>query len=110
MVIADEQAVELEAWLAPADAVPLAAGAPVTLCLNTDPRQPVRAKLRYLAHEAVERPDGQPAYRVRATLEPGSSLPRIGLKGTARLEADTVPAGYWMLRRRMAALRAWAGQ
>lgn len=108
MVVADEHAVELEAWLSPADALPLAAGSPVKLFLNTDPLTPLAASLRYVAHEAVERPDGQPAYRVRATLAAGTQ-PRVGLKGTARLEGESVPLGYWVLRRPLAAARAWLG-
>jgi hypothetical protein len=108
MVVADEHAVELEAWLSPADALPLAAGSPVKVFLNTDPLTPLAASLRYVAHEAVERPDGHPAYRVRATLAAGTQ-PRVGLKGTARLEGESVPLGYWVLRRPLAAARAWLG-
>ena len=108
MVIADEHAVELEAWLAPADALPLAVGSAVKVFLNTDPLTPLSATLRYVAHEAVERPDGHPAYRVRATLAPGQPV-RVGLKGTARLEGEQVALIYWILRRPLAAARAWAG-
>ena len=74
----------------------------------TDPLEPLTATLRYVAHEAVERPDGHSAYRVRATLDAGQQ-PRVGLKGTARLEGESVALGYWILRRPLAALRAWAG-
>jgi multidrug resistance efflux pump len=108
MVVADEHAVELEAWLAPADALPLAVGSSVKVFLNTDPLTPLSATLRYVAHEAVERPDGHPAYRVRATLAPGQQV-RVGLKGTARLEGERVALVYWILRRPLAAARAWAG-
>lgn len=109
MVVADEYAVEVEAWLSPADAVPLPAGAPVTLYLNADPLQPLTATLRYIGHEAIERPDGHYAYRVRATLAEGAGRPRVGLKGTAKLEGERVTLGYWMLRRPLAAARAWLG-
>lgn len=109
MVVADPQSVELEGWLAPADVLPLAAGSPVTLYLNTDPLHPVTATLRSIGHEAVDRPDGHPAYRVRATLDSGSAPPRVGLKGTAKLEGETVPLAYWVMRRPLAAARAWLG-
>lgn len=109
MVVADPQSVELEGWLAPADVLPLDDGSPVTLYLNTDPLHPVQARLRSIGHEAVDRPDGHPAYRVRATLDSGSAPPRVGLKGTAKLEGETVPLVYWVLRRPLAAARAWAG-
>lgn len=109
MVVADEHAVEIEAWLSPADAIPLADAAQVTLYLNADPSRPVAASLRYVGHEAQERPDGNYAYRVRATLAADAQPPRVGLKGTAKLQGDTVSLGYWMLRRPIAASRAWLG-
>lgn len=109
MVIADEQEAEVEAWLAPADAIDLEIGSRVSLYLNSDPTRPLQATLRYLAHEAVLRPDGQYAYRVRASLSENNGRSRIGLKGTARLEGDRVPVIYWVLRRPIAAFRAWLG-
>ena len=109
MVIADEHAVEVEAWLAPADAIDLADGAPVTLYLNAQPLAPVSARLRSVSHEAAERPDGKYAYRVRAALVSGAGHARVGLKGTARIEGPRVPLVYWMLRRPLAAARAWLG-
>ncbi len=109
MVVADEHAVEIEAWLSPADAIPLADGAKVTLYLNADPLAPVAATLRYIGHEAIERPDGHYAYRVRASLAAHAPRPRVGLKGTAKLEGERVSLGYWIMRRPLAAGRAWLG-
>lgn len=109
MVVADEHAVEIEAWLSPADAIPLADGARVSLYLNADPTRALPARLRYLGHEAIQRPDGTYAYRVRATLDAEGQRPRVGLKGTAKLEGARVSLGYWMLRRPVAAARAWLG-
>ncbi len=100
--------VEVEAWLGVADAIPLPTGAGVSLHLNADPLAPVKAQLRYLAHDAVERPDGSFAYRLRATLtEPTAH--RVGLKGSVRVSGDWVPLGYWLLRRPWAALRSLVG-
>ena len=109
MMVADEKQVEVEAWLAPANAVPLPQGAPVTLYLNADPLQPLTASLHYIAHEAVRRPDGHYAYRVRATLLGEPQTARTGLKGTAKLEGERVPLVYWALRRPFADARAWLG-
>ena len=109
MMVADEHAVEVEAWLSPADAIPLDPGAAVTLYLNADPLHPVRALLRYVGHEAMERPDGKYAYRVRATLEDAELSPRVGLKGTAKLNGGQVSLAYWALRRPLAGLRTWLG-
>lgn len=109
MVIADEHATEIEAWLSPGDVIELPPNAAVTLYLNADPLTPVTAHMRYVAHEAVQRPDGQFAYRLRATLAPNAPRSQVGLKGTAKVEGDTVSVAYWVLRRPLASARAWLG-
>jgi hypothetical protein len=97
--------VEVEAWLGVADAIPLPTDAGVSLHLNADPLSPVKARLRYLAHDAVERPDGSYAYRLRATLSEPTAH-RVGLKGSVRVSGEWVPLGYWLLRRPWASLRS----
>ena len=109
MVIADEREVELEAWLSPANAIALKDGSRIRMYLNADPLRPVQAELRYVGHEAVLRPDGQYAYRVRGNVPLLDDRNRIGLKGTAKLEGGQVPLVYWVMRRPLAAIRAWLG-
>ena len=100
--------VEVEAWLPLADAVRLQEGSRVQLYLQSDPLSPVQAKLRYVAHQAVERPDGVYAYRVRATLtEPTKH--RVGLKGTAKLESERTTMFYWLFRRPLTVVRTTLG-
>ncbi|MES2818283.1 MAG: HlyD family efflux transporter periplasmic adaptor subunit [Pseudomonadota bacterium] len=108
MRIAAPEDVEVEAWVPLADAIPLAAAAKLDLHLNASPLAPVRATLRYLAHDAVQRPDGGYAYRLRAVLDSPSEH-RVGLKGTARLSGRWVPLAYWALRRPLASLRVATG-
>lgn len=100
--------VEVEAWLPLADAIALEPGATVQLYLNARPLEPVSARLRYMAHDAAQRPDGSYAYRVRATLD-GTTDHRVGLKGTAKLQGDWVPAAWWVMRRPVATLRSTLG-
>ncbi len=100
--------VELEVWLPLADAVDLPSATPVTLYLNANPLRPVSARLRTMSHEAVQRPDGSYAYRIRATVD-APALQRVGLKGTAKLEGERVSLGYWMMRRPIAWLRTALG-
>ena len=100
--------VEVEAWLPIADAIALEPGAPLNLYLNARPLEPVSARLRYLAHDAVQRPDGTYAYRLRATLNAATDH-RVGLKGTAKLQGDRVPAIWWVMRRPVATVRTTLG-
>lgn len=100
--------VEVEAWVSMGDAIPLQDKARVDLYLAADPLKPLSAQVRYIAHDAVMRPDGHYAYRVRAQL----SMPtdqRVGLKGTAKLSGESVPLIYWMLRRPLATVRQTLG-
>lgn len=106
--IAAPRDAEVEAWVPLADAVPLPAGTRVKLYLHASPLSPVQATVRYMAHDAVARPDGQYAYRVRATLSAPTDH-RVGLKGSAKLSAGWTPLGYWVLRRPLAALRTTFG-
>ncbi|MBF0181527.1 MAG: HlyD family efflux transporter periplasmic adaptor subunit [Magnetococcales bacterium] len=101
---------EVEAWLAAGDLIRLAPGAPVTMFPNIDPLHPLRARLRYLAYEADKRPDGAYAYRLRATIDPGEARPRVGWKGSARIDGERVTLAYWLLRRPLAVTRQWLGQ
>ena len=99
---------EVEAWVPLADAISMNVGDEVVLYLSASPLSPINATLRYMAHEAVQRPDGAFAYRVRAALS-GKTAHRIGLKGTAKLHGGWVPLSYWVLRRPWAAARAYLG-
>lgn len=109
MELAGETDTEIEAWLAPGDAIELKPGTALTLFLNVQPLDPVDATVTTVAYQASPRPDGTVAHRVRARISDGQSSPRLGLKGTARLSGHRVALVYWLLRRPIAAARAWAG-
>ena len=108
MRIAAPSDVEVEAWLPLADAITLPTGSSVSLYLNASPLFSVSGHLRYMAHDAVQRPDGSFAYRVRASLEAPTEH-RVGLKGTAKLHGSWVPLIYWVLRRPLATVRSSLG-
>ena len=109
LAIAEERDTEIEAWLAPGDLIDLVDGAPLTLFLNTDPLNAIHARLRVVGYESQYRPDGTLAHRVRATLADGEVAPRLGLKGTARLDGEKVTLAYWLFRRPLAIIRQTLG-
>ena len=113
LAVADPTEVEVEVWLAPDDLIELKPGAPVTVFLNTAPLTPISAKLSYIAYEATRQPDNLLAHRVRAAINKDDlvkhALPRIGLKGTARLDGERVLLIYWLLRRPLGITRQWLG-
>jgi len=104
MKIATAHDVEIEAWIPVGDAIPLPEHAEVSLYLTAMPLSSLSGKLRYLGHEAVPRPDGSYAYRLRAQLS-GNPDVRVGLKGTAKIHGESVPLIYWIMRRPVAMIR-----
>ena len=106
--IAVEGDVEVEVWLPLADASSLQPGDPIQLFLHASPLEPLQAKLRYMAYEAVDRPEGYQAFRLRASLEHPTEQ-RVGLKGTAKIYGEKVPLIYWILRRPLTTARLYLG-
>ncbi|HZX27408.1 MAG TPA: HlyD family efflux transporter periplasmic adaptor subunit [Telluria sp.] len=108
MRIATPGDVEVEAWLPIGDAIALPDGAPVELYLAASPLSALSARVRYLAHDAVPRPDGSFAFRVRARLD-APTAQRVGAKGTVKISGDRVPLIYWIVRRPLATIRQHLG-
>jgi len=109
MSVADETDTEIEAWVAVADVGEVKVGGTLTLFLNTAPLSPLKARVRSVAYEANARPDSTIAHRIRATLAETEAKPRLGLKGTARIDGDTVPLVWWLFRRPLATIRQFVG-
>ena len=107
--IADEREIEVEAWVGLHDIIEISEGTRVFVVLNAEPLSPLSAQVRYLSYEPMSRPGGTAGYRLRATLEPDARLPRLGARGTARIDGATVPLAYWLFRRPMAAIRQFLG-
>lgn len=108
MAVADETDTEIEAWVSVVDVGEVRVDGTLTFFLNTDPLSPVKAKVRSVAYEANARPDSTIAHRVRASLT-SPQKPRLGLKGTARIDGDTVPLVWWFFRRPLATIRQFVG-
>ncbi|GAA5110051.1 efflux RND transporter periplasmic adaptor subunit [Alloalcanivorax gelatiniphagus] len=109
MEVADTHGSEVELWLPAADVIPLADGAEVSLFLNVDPAAVRHATLTQVNYRAEQAPNGVLAYRAHARLAEGEALPRVGWRGTARVEGEQVTLAYYLLRRPWATVRSWLG-
>ena len=98
MVIADPSLVEVTVYVPPEDAIQLELGSEVSVFLNVDPLFPLKAKIVQTSYETITMPDNSLAYVVKAQLVAGS-LPRIGLRGTAKVYAEQVSLGYYLMRK-----------
>lgn len=111
MRIADPSKVEITINLPVADAIILKENAPVELYLDSNPLKPVKATMTSASFHAQTDGEGVLSYRVRAAFDAadGQGLPRIGLRGTAKLFGDEVRLGYYLLRKPLSAVRQWTG-
>lgn len=109
MVLADPSRVEVEIFLPVADAVIMEPGAKVLLFLNSDPLNPLPARLHHAAYQAELTPSGILAYRLTAQLTNQEKPPRIGLQGTAKLIGNQTSLFYYLFRRPLSAIRQGVG-
>jgi hypothetical protein len=107
--IADPTQGELEIWLPIADAITLKPGAEVEFFLNISPGSPLHAKIRQTSYEATQSPANLLGYRLKATLDDSGNMPRIGLRGTAKIYGEKVTLFYYLARRPLAAARQFLG-
>lgn len=109
VTLADPSRVMVEAHLPVADALVLGEGNSMVMFLDADPLNPVSARLTEASYEAAMSEEGILAYRVRGKLEAGETAPRIGLRGTIRIDGPRVPLFLYLFRRPIAAARHMLG-
>ncbi|HEY3600043.1 MAG TPA: HlyD family efflux transporter periplasmic adaptor subunit [Paraburkholderia sp.] len=95
--------------LAVADAIALDPGAEVTLYLAAWPLAPLHGRIVETSYEAKTTDEDIVAYRLLASVDGEREHARLGLHGTAKLYGREVSLAYYLLRRPLAALRAWTG-
>ncbi len=108
MVVAAAEDVALRIDLSADDAISLPDAARVRLFLAVDPVNPLDATVVRSSYEAAPMADGTVAFRIDAALA-DTARPRIGLRGTARVEGGSVPLFLYLFRRPMTAVRQALG-
>ena len=111
MTIADPSRAEIRVELPVGEAIRLEPGAPVQLFLDARPLEPVAGRMTSLSYTAEQTPGGILAYELKARLDQkaGEALPRVGLRGTAKVYGADVPLAFYLFRRPLAALRQHTG-
>ncbi|MBM3116852.1 efflux RND transporter periplasmic adaptor subunit [Jeongeupia naejangsanensis] len=92
-----------------ADAIALEPGAEVTLYLTAYPLTPLHGKVLETSYQAKPSESGVVAYPLLASIDGAPAHARLGLHGTAKLYGQRVTLAYYLLRRPLAAVRAWTG-
>lgn len=113
MELADALKLGVQVWVPVADAINLEQGARLTVLLYADPLHPLAARIEQAGYQATRSPDGVAAYRVRARLDSDNGgaefAPRLGLRGSAKIDGQWVPLGYFLLRRPLGVVRQYLG-
>jgi multidrug resistance efflux pump len=101
MLVADPSLVGVTVYLPPEDAVELSVGADVSVFLNINPLDSLKAQIVQTSYEATVMPDSTLAYVIKAAFvrDQSRELPRIGQRGTAKVYSETVSLGYYLLRK-----------
>ncbi len=107
--VADPGQPAMRIQLAVADAIALEPGAKVTLFLTAYPLTPLHGEVLETSYQAHPSDEGVSSYRLLASIEGDPENARLGLHGTAKLYGQRVLLGYYLLRRPLAAVRAWTG-
>ena len=110
MRLADPKQVEMTVRVPVADAIVLTEGARVDLYLDADPLRAIGATLTSASFHATPDASDILSYTVRARFEDGgAALPRLGLRGTAKVHGERVTLAYYLMRKPFAVIRQWAG-
>lgn len=109
MMLANPSKVWITLYLPPDEAIPLDPHPAVKVHLDIEPLNSLSGQVVESSYEAVLTHEGQLAFLMRASLDPGENIPRIGLKGVARVYGEYRPLCYVILRKPFRALRRMIG-
>jgi hypothetical protein len=110
MIIAETSDIHFSIYLPVKDSLVIAPNSKVRVFLDIDPLNSIEAKINRTAYKPEITPEGVLAYKVIASLvETSESIPRIGLRGTARIYGDEVTVFYYLFRTPINILRQWIG-
>lgn len=110
MRVADPSQVEFQLKIPVADAVNLRHQAHVEVFLDARPLDPIEARVTRAAYKAEVDAAGIANFTAFASALPDQgSVPRMGLRGSARIHGDKVSLFYYLFRRPIVAVRQWTG-
>ncbi len=112
MRLADPGRSEFRIDLAVSDSIMLEADAKVRIFLDSDPLNPVDARIIRLSYQATKSEQEMMVFPLVATLVPeheNNAPLRIGLRGTAQVYGQSVPLAFNLFRKPISAIRQFLG-
>ncbi len=114
LLIANPEQIQFEILLPVKDSIAITPDAEVKVFLDNDPLNPFSAQIRHASYHPQATDDGNFAYRLLthpAFDEPDTdeALPRLGMKGVARIYGERVTLFFYLFRRPVTSVRQWLG-
>lgn len=108
MLVANPHDTRLQLTMPVGDAIAVETGTDVVFYSNVSPLDSYDARIVSTGYEAQPQPDQVLAYRLVADFDE-KELPRLGMRGTAKVYGARAPLVYYLLRRPVAWLRQALG-
>lgn len=109
MLVADPKLVELTMLLPINETLPVEIGGEALFFPNISPGSPTQVKITYISYQATEQSGESLAFSLRGEFEKLESLPRLGMRGTAKIYGPRRPLALIALRYPLRMLRQWLG-
>ena len=108
ITIANPEKVEFLIWLPVKDSLIIKENTDVKVFLDINPIKPLKGKLKRASYQSSLSPEEVLSYQISASFE-GEEIPRIGLRGTAKIYGSRVTLFYYLFRKPITFIRQLIG-
>lgn len=108
ITIANPKKVEFLIWLPVKDSLIIKENTDVKVFLDINPIKPLKGKLKRASYQSSLSPEEVLSYQISASFE-GEEIPRIGLRGTAKIYGSRVTLFYYLFRKPITFVRQLIG-
>ena len=108
ITIANPEKVEFLIWLPVKDSLIIKENTDVKVFLDINPIKPLKGKLKRASYQSSLSPEEVLSYQISASFE-GEEIPRIGLRGTAKIYGSRVTLYYYIFRKPITYVRQLIG-
>ncbi len=109
MLVANPKLVELTMLLPINETLPVQIGGEALFFPNISPGSPQQVEISYISYQATEQSGDSLAFSLRGKFENVSPLPRLGMRGTAKIYGPRRPLALIALRYPLRMVRQWLG-
>ena len=109
LIISDPKNVEFLIWLPVKDSIIIKENSEVKVFLDINPIKPLAGRLLRASYEPELSPEEVLSYKIVSSLEKDQEIPRIGLRGTAKIYGSKVTLFYYLFRKPITFVRQLIG-